>query len=384
MRVLLLGEYSRLHNSLKEGLQSLGHEVSLAGDGDLFKGFPVDVDLSPKFFKATLFTQKLRVLIYKLSGVDPGIWESYFRLKKHLKHFKDYDVVQFINSYALKIPLSKQEKLLKYLKKHNRMLWYCACGTDTPVVEANLNDKPGHHILTPLHLGLYSKDKFTYELQYISPKYSAYFKVFEEYIDGITASDWDYAPAYRHHPKFKGLIPNPININNIAYEFQAPSSVVSIFLGINTKSAHKKGHYLIRSAVEALHQKYPNRIQVHYVQNLAYEEYIKKYRTAHIFMDMSYANDQGYNALEAMAAGKVVFTGAGKDFLNHYQLAEAEVCIHAEADKDLLIKQLEALILNPERLLQISTNARKFIEQEHHYLKIAHAYIATWQQVLDT
>ncbi|MDT8347059.1 MAG: glycosyltransferase family 1 protein, partial [Flavobacteriaceae bacterium] len=319
MRVLLLGEYSRLHNSLKEALQVLGHEVTLAGDGDLFKGYPVDIDISPRFFEANLFTRKFRVLIHKISGVDLGIWESYFRLKKHLKDFKDYDVVQFINSYALKIPLSKQRNLLQHLKKHNRLLWYCACGTDTPVVEANLKDKPGHHILTPLHLGLHSKAEYTYELQYIHPKYKAYFEVFEQYLDGITASDWDYAPVYRHHPKFFGLIPNPINIDKISYRFEAPTSVVNIFLGINTKSAHKKGHYLIRSAMKALHEKYPNRTHLIFAQNLAYETYIKKYQSAHVFMDMAYANDQGYNALEAMAAGKVVFTGAGKDFLSHYQ-----------------------------------------------------------------
>ena len=32
MKVLLVGEYSRLHNSLKEGLQKLGHEVFIVGD----------------------------------------------------------------------------------------------------------------------------------------------------------------------------------------------------------------------------------------------------------------------------------------------------------------------------------------------------------------
>ena len=32
MRILLLGEYSRLHNSLKEGLTALGHEVILLGN----------------------------------------------------------------------------------------------------------------------------------------------------------------------------------------------------------------------------------------------------------------------------------------------------------------------------------------------------------------
>ena len=34
MKVLLLGEYSGLHNTLKTGLVALGHQVTLVGDGD--------------------------------------------------------------------------------------------------------------------------------------------------------------------------------------------------------------------------------------------------------------------------------------------------------------------------------------------------------------
>ena len=44
MKILLLGEYSRLHNSLKEGLQILGHHVIIIADGDHFKKFDVDFD----------------------------------------------------------------------------------------------------------------------------------------------------------------------------------------------------------------------------------------------------------------------------------------------------------------------------------------------------
>ena len=38
MKILLVGEYSRLHNSLKEGLEKLGHDVTLVGKQDGFKG----------------------------------------------------------------------------------------------------------------------------------------------------------------------------------------------------------------------------------------------------------------------------------------------------------------------------------------------------------
>ena len=49
MRILLIGEYSRLHNSLKEGLIELGHEVIIMAEGDGFKKYPVDIKISHSF-----------------------------------------------------------------------------------------------------------------------------------------------------------------------------------------------------------------------------------------------------------------------------------------------------------------------------------------------
>ena len=34
MRILLLGEYSNVHNTLARGLRALGHQVTVASDGD--------------------------------------------------------------------------------------------------------------------------------------------------------------------------------------------------------------------------------------------------------------------------------------------------------------------------------------------------------------
>ena len=64
-------------------------------------------------------------------------------------------------------------------------------------------------------------------------------------------------------------------------------------------------------------------------ENIPYNDYISIYNKAHILLDQVFAYDQSYNALEAMAKGKVVFTGAETEFLNQYQLQEDEVCINA-------------------------------------------------------
>ena len=46
MKILLLGEYSNVHSTLALGLRALGEQVCVASDGDGWKNYPRDIDLS--------------------------------------------------------------------------------------------------------------------------------------------------------------------------------------------------------------------------------------------------------------------------------------------------------------------------------------------------
>ena len=61
MKILLIGEYSRLHNSLKEGLEKLGNEVTILGFKDGFKDYPVDFPLVKKW--DTGFLKKIKLFV---------------------------------------------------------------------------------------------------------------------------------------------------------------------------------------------------------------------------------------------------------------------------------------------------------------------------------
>ena len=54
MKILLVGEFSRLHNSLKEGLLEHGHQVTLVNNGDGFKNYSSDITINSVFFKSKL------------------------------------------------------------------------------------------------------------------------------------------------------------------------------------------------------------------------------------------------------------------------------------------------------------------------------------------
>ena len=78
-----------------------------------------------------------------------------------------------------------------------------------------------------------------------------------------------------------------------------------------------------------------------------------------------------------MAKGKVVFTGAGKVFENHYNLIE-KVAINAKPNIDSIVAELSFLIENPEKIVAIGKQARAFIEKEHYFIKISNAYLTLW------
>jgi glycosyltransferase involved in cell wall biosynthesis len=196
-------------------------------------------------------------------------------------------------------------------------------------------------------------------------------------VDGVIASDLDYHIPLEGHENYLGLIPNPVNVDKLASQPMDISEKIIIFHGINRSVYLKKGGDYFDAALAIIQEKYGNRIEVMTVENLPYQEYIEKYNRAHILLDQVYAYDQGYNALEAMAKGKVVFTGAEKEFVEQYDL-EHTVAINALPDVAYLVEQLEALILQPETILDIGKNAREFVLKHHHYLKVAERYSTIW------
>jgi glycosyltransferase involved in cell wall biosynthesis len=216
-------------------------------------------------------------------------------------------------------------------------------------------------------------------LKYLKPEYKDLHQFVFEKVDGIIASDLDYDIPLQGNEKYLGLIPNPVNTEKLKFKPFASEKKITIFHGINRANYFKKGNDYFEAALEKLQQKYPSKVEVITVENIAYSEYIEKYNAAHIILDQEFAFDQGYNALEAMAKGKVVFTGAEKEFLDNYSLKEDEVCINAIPDVDYLFRKMELLVLNPEKISFISINARKFIEREHNYISIAKKYLAFWE-----
>ena len=149
MKILLIGEYSRLHNSLKEGLESLGHDVTLVGCGDKFKKFPVDYSIYGELCNDNKIANFIFRSIRKIIGFDLEKIEKAIRFYLLLPKLKDYQHVQLINSDAIETyPILSRilyKKLFKKVKSRSLLI----CGDETPIIDYLFKKEFKYSVLTP-------------------------------------------------------------------------------------------------------------------------------------------------------------------------------------------------------------------------------------------
>ena len=379
MKIILLGEYSRLHNSLKEGLVALGHEVTIVGCGDKFKQFPVDFTIYSKICNENKIANFLYKGIRKVTGLDFEKIEKAIRFYLLLPKLKGYHHLQLINSDALETyPILSRflyKKLFKKVKSRSLLI----CGDETPIVDYLYKKEFKYSVLTAYFEDNSLEKEFQFPLKYIKNSYRKTFDWLNKNCQSLITSDLDYEIPMQKMGFQTTFIPNPINTDKITFQNIEIEDKIVIFLGINRLSYIKKGINYFEKALEIIQKKYADKVEIIITENLPYNEYILQYNKAHVLLDQVFAYDQGYNALEAMAKGKVVFTGAETEFLNQYNVHEDEVCSNALPNENEIATKLSFLIEHPEKISKISKNARKFIEKEHDYRVIAKKYLGCWE-----
>jgi glycosyltransferase involved in cell wall biosynthesis len=379
MKILLLGEYSRLHNSLKEGLVSQGHEIIMVSTGDDFKKYDTDYSIHSAFFSGFWLIRKAATLVYKTTTIDLEKIERAIRFYLLLPKLKEYNHVQLINSDAIETYPFLTRFLYNKMFQNIESRSLLVCGDETPVIDYLFKKEMKYSVLTPYFEDNSLRKKFKFSLKYRTKSYRKTFDWLNENCGSLIASDLDYripieAMGYKPH-----FIPNPINTDTIVFNELTINDKVVLFLGINRGSYFKKGIHFFEKALAIIKKKYNSKVEIIITENIPYSQYISLYNKAHILLDQVYAYDQGYNALEAMAKGKVVFTGAENEFTKHYNLTE-RVAVNALPDVDSLVNELSFLIENPDEIIAIGKRARAFIEKEHHYTKIAEKYLEVWKK----
>ena len=266
MRILLVGEYSRLHNSLKEGLMQLGHEVILLSSGDGFKNFPSDIIIKPSIFIkpgfkfiAKFFDKFFRIQLVEL--------ENYYKLKKIVPTLIGFDVVQLINEQPFKTSPKREIKLISKLIDQNKSLFLLSCGTDYTSVKYALEKKFKYSILTPYFEDDSLKNNYRFILKYVTPSYKKLHDFIFQKTTGIIASDLDYHIPLKENPKYLGLIPNPINTDSIKYKPLEITDKIIIFHGITRMNYINKGNRFFEDALIIIKERFKDKVEIITAEN---------------------------------------------------------------------------------------------------------------------
>lgn len=341
MNILLVGEFSSVHNNLKAGLIELGHKVILMSDGDGWKNYNSDISL----FR------------YPKKGII-----NYLRNALHffnsIRKVKKVDVIQFINPMILPLYVIVYFKFRKLFTK-NKYVYY-ACGTDPaflnsrdefdyfPFDEKNSSETPKYHFIRLLA-----------------------YRLFITYQDAIVPAMYTYFVGYRDNDKC--LEPIPLPGSGDYTEDKVINKPLKILFGISRREF--KGAKHILKALDKLNSSKEFNAEVSIVEKVPFKEYEKLVSEYDILIDQCKSYDYGMNAISALEKGLIVFSGSEYLAMKYIGAYKSPV-INIIKDSELIIKRINEIVnLSEDALNEISSNSLYHARKFHNPLCIAKKFV---------
>lgn len=362
MKILLLGEYSNLHCTLADGLKQLGHQVTVASDGDGFKNYPRDIDLK------------------RNSSSIADTVGAIFKVLKNLKNFKNYDIVQIINPCFTTLSVNLNRRLFYYLRKHNKKVFLGAFGDDSFWLRACLNNTTFRYSEFFENGVRHNMDSNTrLQSMWLDSDRDDLNTEIATNCDGIIACLPEYYLAYTSDFKEKlSYIPLPINVGSINKTDFELSGKIRFFIGINKDRSEFKGTDRLYDSLLKLQANYPDDVEIEAVHSVPYQEYVELMSKSHIVLDQLYSYSPAMNGLLAMAQGKILVGGGEPEVYQVLHEDKNKPIVNVLPDNNDIYNNLETLIQNRGSLKNIAENSRIFVEDHHDHLKVAQKYLDFW------
>lgn len=359
MKILLLGEYSGLHNELKRGLVELGHHVTIAASNDFWKKFPVDINLG---CGSNIYSYKLRQLVLPF-------------LQAH--KLVGFDVVHLINPYIMPRSLFINKLLLRHLKENNNIVTLSGAGDDPFFV--NYAEKTMRYSPIP------SMEKYDLRKDYYMRGQGQIDRMHEfvELVDQIIPIMYEYYSTFIYAGyQNKTVKPIPVPISKKHHKIdsnkiQSDDDKLTFFHGINRPGF--KGTHIVLPVFEKLSERYKEAEFLSWGQ-MPFDKYIKAMARVDVVVDQLYSYSLGLNGLFSMAGGKVVV--GGNELESHIIYGgESPPVFNTLPDALDLSFALESIIENRSMLIEWSKMSRDFVARHHNHVDVAARYIDVWSKL---
>lgn len=370
MKILLLGEYSNLHHTLSEALRAQGHEVLLISDGDGWKNYPRDIDLSRK---------------------KAGLWGSMLymaELLRLLPRMKGYDVVQLINPVFLHLKPRWNRWVFQYLRRHNRKISLGLFGDDYYVFTRSQDSryfcytdffaqgKNIDHAVNRKRLAEWTHPSRAQLNQYIALQSDLLIACLYEYYHVYDTPDFKSRLHYAALP----IVPLP-EIH--PRDFSEPKRKIKILMGIQKDRSAVKGTDRMLPIFRKLADRHPEEISLTLVESVPFEQYRRLLAETDILVDQLYSYTPAMNALEAMRNGTIVVSGGEEEAYDFIGEKELRPIINLRPGEDEYnYTLLENTILDRTRLTKMSEESIAYVCKHHDADNVAQKYIDIFGQEL--
>lgn len=364
MKILLIGEASFLHNTLKKGLLERGHRVTTMSDGNGWHDAPRDIDLRRDGRWG------------KLGGLRV-VWQ----LLRHLPQLCGNDVVQIHNYQFVPLMYRWNTLLLRFLKLTNRRVVKGCFGDDPQIFRRQAQGVPAYSDTFwsgQLQNAELHRDRIAEVVEHGA---EASWRNTTAMADALVACLYEYWLDYDEPPYAAKLhyIPLPMECEEMVRWCDlttSPSHHLTILIGLQPKRDFMKGAMKIATFVEEVARRHPGRVQIKYVEGVPYDEYMRLLAEADVLVDQLYSYTPSMNSLAAMARGTVVIGGGEEEYYEFIGEKTLRPIINVRPDvpDEENIATIERALFTDGMLERMAQESIQFVHKYHDYRLVAKQY----------
>lgn len=389
MKILLIGEASFLHNTLKKGLLERGHRVITMSDGNGWHDAPRDIDLRRDGRWG------------KLGGLRV-VWQ----LLCHLPQLCGNDVVQIHNYQFVPLMYRWNTLLLRFLKLTNRRVVKGCFGDDPQIFRRQAQGVPAYsdtYWSGQLQNADQHRDRIAEVVEHGA---EASWRKTTHMADALVACLYEYWLDYNEPPYAAKLhyIPLPIECEEMVRwcdgemvkcvgndtlspshpnDSQLPTNLttspphpLTLLIGLQPKRDFMKGAMKIAAFVEEVARRHPGKVQIKYVEGVPYDEYMHLLAKADVLVDQLYSYTPSMNSLAAMARGTVVIGGGEEEYYEFIGEDTLRPIINVRPDvpDEENIAAIERALFTDGMLERMAQESIQFVHKYHDYRLVAKQY----------
>ncbi len=367
MRILLLGEASFVHSTLRKGFEALGHDVTLVSAGCIWD-CPRDIDLS----------RNMRLGM--LSGLKV-IW----KILTNLRVFIGNDIVQMNDFHTIPLKLGWNELFFKFIKRFNKKVVRGCWGDDIVVFDSQAQ---GILAYSDTHIGMrpinVEDNKWRIEEQHL-PEFLSCCRYVNKHVDAFAACLYEYY-AYYDREEYRSrlhYLPLPIEIPEAKdIKVKGERWPIKVLVGIQKRRDFIKGASIIGELVDKIAAEHPDKVEVRKVYDVPYNEYCKILEESDVLVDQLYSYTPAMNSLAAMSRGTVVIGGGEEKYYEFIREKELRPIINVRPQQDEHnLEVLRKALLTPGRISQLSRESIAFVRKHHDYMKVSRQYLEMYKQI---